>query len=233
MVKGIGDRGTGDSRRDRRFGFSLLVRVEGGGEAGRPPWEEVTTTRDASAGGVSFVVGHPLAVGEVVRLRVLPPLPEALKGFELTEPSSPAYAVVRTNTVEAGARRVGVKFCAEGGVEELMPAAASALPAGTDERRRSERFVSCVSFVVKQIDEWGANLAEALTVAENISRGGAQLLAPIPVSPGDVIFLREAGGEFETRAEITSASVDEGGLRRLHVKFLDGRSPGHLVPAET
>jgi len=232
MGKGIEDRSAGDSRRDRRFGFTLLVRVEGGREAGRTPWEEVTTTRDASAGGVSFVVGHPVAVGEVIRLRVLPPLPEALKQFELTEPSSPAYAVVRTNTVEAGARRVGVKFCSDGDVEELMPAALPAPPAGTDERRRSERFVSCVNFVVKQADEWGAILTEALTVAENISRGGAQLLAPIPVSPGDVIFLREAGGEFETRAEVTNASTDEEGLRRLHVKFLDGRSPGHLVPAE-
>jgi PilZ domain len=230
MPSGIGGRDA-RNRRDERFGFPVRVRVNGGHEPGGTPWEEVTTTSDASAGGASFLMDHPLSVGEVIRLQVLPPLPETLGSFELKEPSPPVYAIVRNTILDARGRRVGVKFFS--GVEGLMPAAAPAPPLGTDDRRARERYVTSVHFVVQRIDEFGAVLTEALTVAENVSGGGAQLLAPIQVARGDTLVLNEAGGAFESRAEVRNAFVDGDGLRRLNVMFLDGRSPGHLLPPDS
>jgi PilZ domain len=218
----------GRDRRDERFGCPVRVLVHGGHEAGGTPWEEITTTRDASAGGASFFVDHPLSVGEVVRLQLLPPLPETLGPCELSQPSRAVYAIVRSSTLDSRGRRVGVKFFED--VEGLMPPAVPAPPLGTEDRRARERYLTSVHFVVQRMDEYGVVLVEALTVAENISRGGAQLLAPIQVVRGDTLFLHEAGGSFESRAEVRNAFADEDGLRRLNVMFLDGRSPGHLFP---
>jgi hypothetical protein len=147
---------------------------------------------------------------------------------DLQEASRPVYAIVRSTTLDPRGRRVGVKFFDD--VEGLMPPAASAPPRGTEDRRLRERYLSSVHFVVQRIDEYGAVLLEGLTVAENISGGGAQLLAPLHVVRGDTLVLQEAGGTFESRAEVRNAVVDEDGLRRLNVMFLDGRSPGHLFP---
>jgi hypothetical protein len=227
MTNGTDRRG-GRNRRDERFGFAARVLVNGGHEAGGTPWEEVTTIGDASAGGASFLVEHPLIVGEVIRLRLLPPLPEMPGPFELEEPSRPVYAIVRSCVLDSRGRRVGVKFFED--VEGLMPPSAPAPPLGTEDRRLRQRYLTSVHFIAQRVDEHGAVLVEALTVAENISGGGAQLLSPIPVSRGETLVLQEAGGTFESRAEVRNAFVEEGGLRRLNVMFLDGRSPRHLFP---
>jgi hypothetical protein len=227
MASGTDGRG-GRNRRDERFGMPVRVLVNGGHEAGGTPWEEVTTTRDASAGGASFLVDHPLTVGEVIRLQLLPPLPEMLGPFALTGPSQTVYAIVRSCVLDPRGRRVGVKFFDD--VEGLMPPSAPAPPPGTADRRLRERYLTSVHFIAQRVDEYGAVLVEALTVAENISRGGAQLLAPIQVARGDTLVLLEAGGTFESRAEVRNTFADEGGLRRLNVMFLDGRSPRHLFP---
>jgi hypothetical protein len=228
MPSAADGRGGSNRRDEQRFGCPVRVLVNGGHEAGGNPWAEVTTTRDASAGGASFFVDHPLSVGEVVRLQLLPPLPEMLGPCELTQPSRPVYAIVRSATLDSRGRRVGVKFFED--VEGLMPPAAPAPPLGTEDRRARERYLTSVHFVVQRMDEYGVVLVEALTVAENISRGGAQLLAPIRVVRGDTLLLHEAGGSFESRAEVRNAILHEDGLRRLNVMFLDGRSPGHLFP---
>ena len=214
-------------RREERFGLPVRVRVGGGHEAGGTPWEEVTITRDASAGGASFLIDHPLSVGEVVRVQVLPPLPERMGAFELIGPSRPVYAIVRSSSPDSRGRRVGVKFFDD---VDGLPSSAPGPPMGAEDRRLRERYLTSVHFVAQRVDEFGVVLIEALTVAENVSGGGAQLLAPIQVIRGDTLMLLEAGGPFASRAEVRNAFADEGGLRRLNVMFLDGRSPGHLFP---
>jgi hypothetical protein len=49
------------------------------------------------------------------------------------------------------------------------------------------------------------------------------------LAKGDVIVLHEVGGNFETRAEVRELNLGKDGIRRLNVRFLDGRSPDHLV----
>ena len=221
------DRRGGRDRREQRFGCPVRVLVNGGHEAGGSPWEEITITRDASAGGASFFVEHPLRVGEVVRLQLLPPLPEVMGPCELTQPSRPVYAIVRSAIVDSRGRRVGVKFFED---VDGLPSSAPGPPLGAEDRRLRERYLTSVHFVAQRVDEFGAVLTEALTVAENVSGGGAQLLAPFRVVRGETLILLEAGGPFASRAEVRNALVDEDGLRRLNVMFLDGRSPGHLFP---
>ena len=229
-TSGSGGPGPDRTRHDKRFGVPVNLRVNGGHEPGATPWEEVTLTKDASAGGASFVVSHPVSVGDVLRLQLLPPLPETFAPHDLKEPSPPVYAVVRSSVADARGRRVGVKFFSD--VEGLMPARAAVPPLGTDERRERERYVTAVHFLVQQVDAAGAVMAEALTVAENISEGGAQLLGPLPVTRGDRVVVWETGGRFVNLAEVKNAFVDEGGLRRLNVVFLDGHGPTHLFPPQ-
>ena len=230
MPSGTGGPRPDRTRRDERFGFPVNLRVNGGHEPGAAPWEEVTITKDASAGGASFLVDHPVAVGDVLRLQLLPPLPETFGPCDLKEPSPPVYAVVRSSVFDSRGRRVGVKFFSD--VEGLMPAHAPLPPLGTDERRERERYVTAVHFLVQQVDPAGTVMAEALTVAENISEGGAQLLGPLPVTRGDRVVVWETGGRFVNLAEVKNAFVDEGGLRRVNVVFLDGKGPAHLFPPE-
>ena len=216
------------TRHDERFGVPVNLRVNGGHEPGATWWEEITVTRDASAGGASFVVDHAVSVGDVLRLQILPPLPEVFGPHDLKDPSPPVYAVVRSSVPDANRQRVGVKFFSD--VEGLMPARAPVPPLGTAERRERERYVTTVHFLVQQVDAAGAVVAEALTVAENISEGGAQLLGPLPVKSGDRVVVWEAGGRFVNLAEVKHAFVDEGGLRRVNIVFLDGHGPTHLFP---
>ena len=228
MARGDGGPSPGQIRRDERFELPVRLRVHGGHEPGATPWEEVTTTQDASAGGVSFLVEHAVSVGDVLRLQLLPPLPASLGPLELKGPSLPVYAVVRSTIFDSRGRRVGVKFFS--GVDGLMPSAAPVPPLGTDDRRSRQRYMTAVHFLVQSVDGAGSVRAEALTVAENISEGGAQLLGPLPVSRGERVVVWEAGGRFVNLAEVKNVFVEEGGLRRMNVVFLDGRGPDHLFP---
>lgn len=222
-----------DRRESLRTPINLIVRVQGTDEDGSRQWEDITTTADASCDGASLLVDHPLSVGQVLRLQVLPPLPKSLGPVHLEGPAPDVWAVVRNATERDGVRRVGVMFVdsppeAARAEAESPRAEAEAAP---NERRRDERFPLPVSFVVQQMDELGAILKEGLTVADDISRGGAQLATAASLLKGDVILLQETTGAFTGRAEVTHVDVDADGIRHLHVRFLDGRSPDPVVPS--
>lgn len=246
----------GERRRDLRVSLNLLVRVEGY-EADKSHWNELTTTHNASAGGVAFHLERPLFVGQVLRLTMKLPFPR--QGAETERhghPSYDVYGIVRDSQPENGGWRAGVMFFGEQpprgfednpGARFLFPwdvrsAAAPPQPApdppardpGAQDRRRdrrvSERYDVTADFWLQQVDEWEEILGEGFTVSENISRGGARLVTAIPVVRGDILLLRELGGRFETRAEVTDLVVDKDGVRRLHVRFVGGPSPDHLVP---
>jgi hypothetical protein len=86
-----------------------------------------------------------------------------------------------------------------------------------------------VDFTLQQVDEWGTVLQEELTVADNLAKGGAHVLTSLEFMKGDVVLLRQAGGDFDTRAEVRDVLTGEDGLRRLHLKFLDGQAPDRLL----
>lgn len=97
------------------------------------------------------------------------------------------------------------------------------------DRRRTPRMDLFLNFTLQQVDEWGAVLQEELTVADNVSRGGARVMTTLPFREGDVILLQEAGGGFATRAEIRGVTQTQPSITRLHLKFLDREAPDRLL----
>jgi hypothetical protein len=79
------------------------------------------------------------------------------------------------------------------------------------------------------VDEWGAVLQEELTVADNVSRGGARMMTTLAFQTGDVILVQEAGGGFATRAEIRGITQSQTVAERLHLQFLDRKAPDRLL----
>ncbi len=107
--------------------------------------------------------------------------------------------------------------------------APSSSPSDPNERRAHPRFQLFLNFTIQQVDEWGAVLQEELTVAESLSKGGAQVKTSLEFIKGDVILLQEAGGGFATRAEVRAVHDGPDGIARLHLKFLDRPAPERLL----
>ena len=97
------------------------------------------------------------------------------------------------------------------------------------DRRRAPRVEKFLNFTIQQVDEWGAVLQEELTVADNVSRGGARVMTTLPFREGDIILLQEAGGGFATRAEVRGISQHQPSITRLHLMFLDREAPDRLI----
>jgi hypothetical protein len=110
------------------------------------------------------------------------------------------------------------------------PAVPKEEPAGKVSEKRTQRRVDIfVNFTIQQVDEWGAVLQEELTVADNISKGGARVMTSLDFMTGDTIIVQEAGGGFATRAEIRDVRKGPDGIRRLHLKFLDRQTPERML----
>lgn len=215
----MSDHSPHDRRADPRLSLQLPIRVQSGYDRVQTPQATLATTTDASLNGVGLLLDHPLAVGQIVRLELPAPLARAgpiLLGGRYAR----AYGVVRNVLAQqAGRHRVGVKFF-DFLETESRP------QAHPDERRRFPRFPIPIHFIVEQASPTRA----ALSVAENLSRGGAQLAACLSLKRGDVVRIYQTEGGFDTRAEVTHAASQPDGLVRLHVKFLDGKVPEHVVP---
>lgn len=250
-------RSKGERRQELRVDLSLLVHVEGF-KTDHTSWTEVTTTRNTSASGVSFALERRPLVGQVLKLRLMLPFSAPDRR---TEPSFGVYAVVRDVLPENGGARVGAMFVGDRLPEgfdgnpaalylfpcdvspedwrDMIRPVGAALPPDAPvrslprDRRESPRFEISAHFLVQHVDEWEGILEEGLTVAENLSRGGALLLTTAALSQGDIVILREIGGGFVTRAEVTGFDFDEDGTRHVRVKFLGASGPDHLLPRGT
>jgi hypothetical protein len=200
--------------------LELPIRVQSGYDRVQTPQATLATTTDASLSGIGLLLDHSLVVGQIVRLELLAPLASA-GPILLGGRSARAYGVVRNvQAQQEGRHRVGVKF-----FDFLEPDTRSP-PAQPDERRRFPRFPIPIHFIVEQ----SSTRQAALSVAENLSRGGAQLAACLSLQPGDVVRISQTEGGFETRAVVTHAAAQPDGLVRVHVRFLDGKVPEHLIP---
>jgi hypothetical protein len=242
----------GDRRRDERLALSLPAVVRGH-HADGTEWEETTTAEGVSIRGVSFSVERPVFMGQVLHLTL--PLPDDLRQFDREAASYAIYAIVRNTTTNAGFSRVGVMFFGRNpprGFEKkptaryLLPSDMPRVPAESSHvgpskpldpvvkpetgHRRFDRYDIFVNFMLQDMDEWGTVLREELTVADNIGCRGARVMTAIAFKKGDVIFVQELGGPFAARAAVRGLSIGPDRLRRLHLEFLDGRTPEHLLP---
>jgi len=97
------------------------------------------------------------------------------------------------------------------------------------DRRNTPRSDLFVNFTIQLVDEWGAVLQEELTVADNISRGGARVMTTLQFQVGDIVLLQEASGGFATRAEVRGISNAQRSIDRLHLAFIDRQAPDRML----
>ncbi len=98
-----------------------------------------------------------------------------------------------------------------------------------EDRRHTPRVQLFVNFTIQLVDEWGTVLQEELTVADNVSGGGARVMTSLAFQVGDVLLLQEAGGGFATRAEVRAITQVQPTVDRLHLRFLDRQAPDRLL----
>lgn len=210
--------------------LSLPVRVQGHLEDGSA-WQEMTTSEDASFGGASFVLKHPVPQGQALYLSL--PLPKRFRRYDLTEPSYHVYAVVR----DISGPRVGVMFLGKHapkgygeGSRYLLPSdhPAPAPAAAPEERRMHERRDIFLNLKLRRETNEGESQEER-TVAENLSKGGARVLTSLAVAKGEILVLEEMGGDFQTRVEIRGVYIGKDGVPRLNLRFLDSLAPDRLI----
>jgi hypothetical protein len=213
--------------------------------------EEEGLMQDVCSGGMAFRARMPLRRGQVVHLSA--PVPRSMRDYGKESAAYQVYAIVRNILVDDDGCRVGVMFFGQEPPRGYArnPRARFLLPkdieggSGAPERttpkspvasidwggqRNHERYDTVVELELLYVDEWGMLLDRERTVAENVSLGGARVLTTHRFAVGSVIQLREVGGSFEGRALIVGSHVGPKQVRRLNLKFLDGRRPVHLLP---
>ena len=212
------------------MGLNLPVRVQGHGPDNEP-WEEMTTSDDASHGGASFPLRHTLVAGQVLLLSL--PLPKNFRQYAMADAHYRAYALVRHIAKSGNVARVGVMFLGQKppkgyesnpGGRFLLPEDAPP-PAGHKERRKHDRAEVFLNLRLKRTDPSTGQVQEETTVTENVSAGGARVRTGMAVSKGEVLMVEEVSGPFRTRAEIRNLYIGKDGIPRLNLSFLDGIFP--------
>ena len=218
------------------MGLSVPLRVLGHDPDGTP-WEEMTSTDDASYGGASFPLRHPHGVGQVLHLQA--PLPRNFRRYDLAETSYKTYALVRnTRAGGEGQRVAGVLF-----LGRVPPKGFDARPGGRfrlpddprtgatpgAERRRHERLQLFVNLRLRRLGSSG--VLEEQTVTENVSRGGARVFTTLPVSPGETVTLSDLADKVAADALVRHVFTGPDRVTRLNLQFPDAVAFERLLQA--
>lgn len=212
------------------MGLNLPVRVQGHSADGAA-WEEMTTSDDASFGGASVALKHPVEKGQVLHLDL--PLPKRFRRYAMTDASYHVYALVRDAT--ASPARVGVMFIGKNPPKgyEQNPSGRYLLPSdpapARKERRQFQRLEMFVNFTLRRTDPGGEAAQEERTVAENLGKGGARVMTSLPLTKGEIVQVEEMGGAFRTRAEIKNVYIGQDRIPRVNLHFIDSEAPDRLV----
>jgi hypothetical protein len=224
----------GTERREHaRVEMALAVRVQGRDPDGGS-WEEMSTTEVASANGLAFRLQRATRLGEVLHVSL--PLPKRLRKYDLAEASYGSYVVVRNLTPDVrGGIRVGVMFLGKNPPgPESLPSEPVLVPGDpeTGERRRFPRWSVRLELQVESGPVPRGTSGKEETIAEDISRWGAQVPTSLRVTQGDMVRVTVVGGGYTTRAGIRSVSIGPDGRPRLHLLFMDGPVPERLLPSK-
>lgn len=156
-----------ERRKDFRLRLDILVRVRGYDPDGTP-WEEKTSTSEASLSGLSFALEHSVAVGDALELSL--PLPSQFRQYDYEAPNYHVHAVIR-KIAEGKPPHVGVIFF---GKEP---------PGDRDYVRQKAELPVRVRGHRKRV-AW-----EEATTTLDVSAAGASLLLAHPVEVGDAVHL--------------------------------------------
>jgi PilZ domain-containing protein len=220
-------------RGDERLGVQLPMRVQGYDTDGRR-WEEMTSADDVSSTGAGFPLRHAVVKGQALFLSM--PLPKRYRQHDTASSSYHVYALVRTVAPLDEGARIGALFIGKNpprGYEEnpgtryLLPGEKSPTTKAS-ERRAEPRFSVFLNLRLER--ETGlVGALEEQTVAENLSRRGAQVPTTLPVAKGEILNLAEIGGDFRCRAEVRNLYIGKDGIPRLNLRFLDAEIPDRLI----
>ena len=226
---------TRERRRETRMPLTLPLRVQGHDPYGTP-WEEMTSSADASFGGAAFHLKHHLDVHQALHL--LLPLPKSFRRYDLSEHSYRTFALVRDVAPGKDSARVGVFFLGRHpprdyeknpGGRYLLPTDA---PPPPKERRLFARVENVfLNLKISRVVGEGDSGQEEQTVAENLCKTGARVMTTMPVAKGEIVVVEEMGGDFRTRAEIRNVYIGQDRVPRLNLRFLDLEAPERLVAA--
>jgi hypothetical protein len=220
-----------EQRREGRLHLSIPVKVSGQKTDGSG-WDEMTTSDDTSYNGASFPLNHPVQRGDLVLLNC--PLPKGFRSYDLNEASYRVWALVR-NVTPGTPPHVGVLFLGKNpprgheknpGARYLLPTDA---PPPPKERRRDDRLSVFFNIRLTRLDAPQDGGSQEVTVAEDVSRGGARVPTSLPISRGDILMVEELGGDFRTRAEVRNVTIAKNNVVRLNLQFLDAQAPDRLV----
>ena len=218
-----------DRRLQPRTTLALPVHVQGQYPDGEV-WDEMTSTADASSGGLAMRLGRTVLIGQALHLAL--PLPKRFRTFDVGASTYRVYGVVAS--VGTGGA-VGVRFVGKGPPDGYTRNAAGLLlnpPTMPEapERRSGPRRDGVFFFVLKPRGGRGDRQEEA-TVADNVGAGGARVMTTQFFAKGEVLEVEEAGGPFRTRAAVRNAYVGEDSVWRLNLMFLDAQAPVRMLEA--
>jgi hypothetical protein len=224
-----------ERRRRHRLAIKVPVRVRGR-EADGIAWEEVAGSLDASEGGLSIVMTHPVRMGQVLHLSV--PLPPRFRQYDLAASFYRVYGLVRDSRALEARSRVGVMFLGPSPPRgsEPLPSELFRLPGDRDVEAQSAGPEPVTSLVLRlEADEAPGGVAQQETAdVERLTATTAVVtVRSLPVGRGTVLTLEEVGGGFRTRAEVSIISIDELGGARLVLAVLDGTIPERLLADDT
>jgi hypothetical protein len=207
--------------------MKLPVRVQGRSTDGTI-WEEMAKCEDASASGVGLLLKQPVRVGQVLYLAL--PLPQRFRQYDLAEPSYRVLALVRGRR-PGNPSRLGLLF-----ISKQPPKGAEALPTellfmpGDPRPVASDRHAVQVLLRLEAENAPGGVAREQRAFADNLTARTAEATASLPVGRGAILTVAEVSGDFTTRAEVRSISIEKDGQARLTLFFLDAPLPDRLLP---
>jgi hypothetical protein len=218
---------TSNRRKRARMPMRLPVRVRGRLPDGSV-FEEFANCVDASEGGVSVSLRHPVRRGQLLHLSL--PLPTRFRQYDLTDHSYRVYGLVRyvVETGDEGAR-VGFMFFGKippHGADDL-PAEIFFLPGESGAQRRPEAVALTIRLAAE--DAPGGVEKEEAALAECVGIWDARVkICSLPVTNGAILLVASADGTFQSRAEVRHISIGADGAPRLDLVFLDAPAPKRL-----
>jgi hypothetical protein len=220
---------TDKRRSEDRTALSIALRVMGTNVDGTT-WEEITASSDLSKRGLSCTLKKKVKKGHLVLIACA--MPKVFRKHDLNEASYRVYALIRAVAPEGTVYRVGVLFLGKNPPRdhEKQPGGIYLMPGDEPpDRRHITRYTVFLTLRVTRTNAGGATPDKELTVAEDLSAGGARVPTALPIAKGEVVLVEEVGGDFMSRAEVRNTFLGPDKIARLNLKFLDGRVPPRLL----
>lgn len=215
-----------ERRKTRRVPLKVPVRVKGR-DPGGETWESMTSCEDVSAGGMALVLERSVRIGQVLHLAL--PLPARFRQYDLTEASYRVYGLVRGRRPR---NRVGILFLGKHPPRgaETLPTELFLMP-GDPKPLSADRHGFEIVLRLEADQAPGGVAQEERSIAENVRERSADARTmSLPVFKGVTLTVEEIGGEYKTRAEVSSVKIGKDGHPVLSLLFIDDPVPERLLP---